>query len=58
MVYLRRPLRCESLDVANAVLDGCDCLLLSKETAIGSYSLECIDTLSHICIESELCMYN
>jgi pyruvate kinase len=40
-------------DVANAVMDGCDGLVLSAETAIGKYPLECLETLRKICLKAE-----
>ncbi|KAG8374175.1 hypothetical protein BUALT_Bualt11G0103500 [Buddleja alternifolia] len=48
-----RPTRAEATDVANAVLDGCDAILLGAETLRGLYPVETISTVGRICAESE-----
>jgi pyruvate kinase len=54
MIEHRRPTRAEATDVANAILDGTDAVMLSAESAVGRYPLESVSMLADIAAETEI----
>lgn len=53
MTHNSRPTRAEATDVANAILDGTDCVMLSGESAMGSYPVESVAMLAKIATSIE-----
>ncbi|MHB8565594.1 MAG: pyruvate kinase [Nitrososphaerales archaeon] len=53
MVVNSSPTRAEVTDVANAILDGTDALMLSEETAVGEHPLDCVKVLNNVALVTE-----
>jgi len=53
MVEAPRPTRAEVTDVANAIYDGTDAIMLSEETAMGRYPVEAVEVMSRVAADTE-----
>ena len=58
MVHNPRPTRAEANDVANAIFDGTDAIMLSGESAAGEYPVEAVEMMYHIAVRTEQALLN
>jgi len=58
MVGNASPTRAEVTDVANSIFDGTSAVMLSEETAVGKYPVECVNVLNRVALKAEEMMLN
>ena len=53
MIYKPFPTKAEVLDISNAIIDGASCVMLSGETAVGSYPINSVKVMNDISLKVE-----
>ncbi|PJE73854.1 MAG: pyruvate kinase [Candidatus Taylorbacteria bacterium CG10_big_fil_rev_8_21_14_0_10_41_48] len=56
MIQAPVPTRAEVSDVANAIMDGTDAVMLSEETTLGAFPIKAVEVMSKVALETEMCM--